>query len=594
MRRSLWLLLLVLFSAALPARATAASSDDFSADSCLGPASARTAVEQLGPVRTVVFDPVSNSFAFVAPCPEGTLSAEEEKNRQYLDRHRLALTTQKIRLLILPYNPLDGSLTLQDSRSQGGIEFSETPIASLPKQQDMKQTAVSSPGNAPSPKRPPVNTPPPTAPPSSSNSKSSKNSKKSAPPSPQSQAQAQPVMDLKVTVEQWIKTLEEVNGNMRSLQFKSSCVHDHLQEIPIHISRKLAMENSSPFSLAKDVTFNAVILEAKRRTQLITADPYESCFASRQSLDQDAEALEKSFLQVSQQVDKLGNTTDRISQIASKLVGTTPPSGISQADWAKQVVEYQQTATTFENHQKEIEAERKDLSLQIGNMRGDADNFKKILNSAAFQLQRHIYNPLASGESLTIVITRSEVKAADGKATVVSKQSNAVEIRSAPVYTIRFGTGIVVSGLRDPSFKTGTDPNDSSKKTILFDDQGQNQVLPALFVHHYWGRRSPLLKPTFFERFMPTFSLGIPLAKADLLQQVLFGLDWELVPGLELNLGAHWGKVNALNSPYHVGGPEIPSTLDVTTIQQKQFRTAFYAGIVLNSDSFTSFFGQQK
>ncbi len=242
----------------------------------------------------------------------------------------------------------------------------------------------------------------------------------------------------------------------------------------------------------------------------------------------------------------------------------------------------------------EVEKELKDLSAAIAVVRRGSDDFKRMMNSPAFTLQRSIYPPLASGESITFTITRSAVVGSDGKAKLTPKQTAVLEVRSAPVYTVRFGTGIVVSGLRDPSFKVGDDPKDSSMKIILFDDQGQNQVLPGLFIHHYWGRRSPLLLPSVFERFMPTFSLGIPVAKTDLLQQVLFGLDWELVPGLELNVGAHWGKVNGLNNGYHVGGPPVPQDLDVTTIQEKRFRTAFYAGIVLNGDTFSNFLGQRQ
>ena len=324
------------------------------------------------------------------------------------------------------------------------------------------------------------------------------------------------------------------------------------------------------------------------------SDVYQSCFDSKQPLEKDAKVLEEEFVKVNKSTGELETQTNRISQLVQQLAGTKAPASITAEDWKSRVAAYQQAVAALESHQEEIDAERNDLLSQVNNVRGGADDFKKILTSSAFQLQRRVYSPLASGESISFVFTRSEVKSSDGATTLVPKQSNTLEIRSAPVYAIRFGTGVVVSGLRDPSFKTADDPNNSKKKTILVDDEGQNQVLPAIFVHHYWGRRSPLLKATPFERFVPTLSLGIPLAKADVLQQVLFGLDWELMPGLDLNLGAHWGKVNALNSGYRVGGPEIPSTLDVTTIQKKRFRTAFYAGIVLNSDSFASFIGQQK
>jgi hypothetical protein len=618
MRRRVWLVLLALISAAFPAWAGCGTcDDDFTADSCLGSANALTAVGRLGPVRMVVYDPVSNSFAFVIPCSDalsqGGMSTEDIRNRQYLDGHRLTLTTQKIRLFIMPYNPLDGSLTLQDSRSQGGVEFTETPVASLPKVPEAKQTADSAPGNAPPPEVPSMvkkgslkqtlinalsqSTKKPVSSTGTKNSGGKKASASNAavqntPSQLDSQRVIDQIGDLEKAIENWNIALGRVNSAMAQLQFDSNCVHTHIQEMPIKISRKLSTEGRT-FSLAQDVSLAALKVEAQRRTKLLESESFESCFASSQTLEQDAKSLEKTFLEVSGKVNDLETLTESLSDLVQKLKVATPPSGFTADTWKEQVAPYQDTATAFEDHEKEIEAERNDLLQQVDNTRGEADNFKMILNSSAFQLQRYIYNPLANGESITFVVTRGEVKSADGKTTVVAKQTNTLELRSAPVYTIRFGTGIIVSGLRDPSFKAGPDPNDAKKKTILFDDQGQNQVLPALFVHHYWGWRSPLLTPTRFERFMPTVSLGVPLAKTDVLQQVLFGLDWELMPGLDLNLGAHWGKVNALNNGYQVGDP-IPSTFDITTIQQKRFRTAFYGGIVLNTDSFASFFGQRQ
>ena len=85
-----------------------------------------------------------------------------------------------------------------------------------------------------------------------------------------------------------------------------------------------------------------------------------------------------------------------------------------------------------------------------------------------------------------------------------------------------------------------------TERRILFNDEGNGKVLPGLFLHHYWGRKSPLLRKTAFETFMPTISLGIPLSEANVFTQFLLGLDWEITTGFEVNVGYHFGKVNAL------------------------------------------------
>ncbi len=101
-----------------------------------------TAVARLPAARFVVFDPVSNSFAFVSPCVPtgGKVLSSDEKNVERLDRRRLALTTQKISLLIMPYNPLNGVVTLISTLGTG-TEIDETV------KQDQSTTTNTSPAN---------------------------------------------------------------------------------------------------------------------------------------------------------------------------------------------------------------------------------------------------------------------------------------------------------------------------------------------------------------------------------------------------------------------------------------------------------------
>ena len=77
-----------------------------------GNPNARTAIGQLPTVRVVVFDPLSNSFAFVAPCEvtTGTLDV----NRDRMDARRLALTTQALQ----PGGRYPGSAGREQQRSR--------------------------------------------------------------------------------------------------------------------------------------------------------------------------------------------------------------------------------------------------------------------------------------------------------------------------------------------------------------------------------------------------------------------------------------------------------------------------------------------
>jgi hypothetical protein len=609
-RKLLSSLILISAFSSWPTFASPASLGECDAASVANP-HRLTAIGRLPAVRMVVFDPVSNSFAFVEPCRP--LQATASANQQYLDRRRLALTIQKIRLLILPYNPADGALTLDVSTGEG-TESEIMPGAPAATTAKPQTTADSKPGEAKKP-----DTTPPKAPPieeklpSNRETINKKLTDRGVSVSPETvlpgdlrRQQLEVLAFLDDWLEAFGKEADQVNRDLRQFQESANCVHEHIRAVPLEVSRQLSIVRDKPlFTLSRDTTLAEVEEEAERRLAVLQGDLYKICLDSPDSkippLERDAIQLEGRLNKIASDIDGLGRRANALSRNAQLLDPNSPPKGVSADYWKILSSTYQKQIADLQSFVRELQAEQRDLRRQIDGVRGSLDDFRKVMGSPAFQLQRRNYPPLSDGESITFKFERSQVLTEDGKTTVVPAQTGVLELRSAPVAAVRFGTGVVTTSLRSPSFKPGPevdetiDGNTVKVKSILFDDRNDGQVLPGLFIHHYWGLRSPLLSPTLFERFMPTFSLGIPLAKADLLQQVLFGLDWEIVPGLDINLGVHWGKVNALVRGYHVGDPPtLPSTVDITTLQEKRFRSAFYAGIVLNSDSYKSLVGGQQ
>jgi hypothetical protein len=208
----------------------------------------------------------------------------------------------------------------------------------------------------------------------------------------------------------------------------------------------------------------------------------------------------------------------------------------------------------------------------------------------------------------------------DPKATAQPvNDANSIELRSAPTDAVRFSTGVVRSGLRNPQFTTVDAPDTSIDPStgnpvidpatnkspiaheIVFSDQGNGTTLPGVFIHHYWTRRCALLQPTPLERWVPTLSLGLPLAKSAPLEQVMLGLDWELIPGVELNTGLHYGKANQLDKDFKDSkgnplavGSIIPATLDITKLQSQHYTSALYFGISINTEAWTALLGNRQ
>jgi hypothetical protein len=275
------------------------------------------------------------------------------------------------------------------------------------------------------------------------------------------------------------------------------------------------------------------------------------------------------------------------------------------AEWKATKQAYKDTIKSLHDFQDKLTKQADQIRTDLSARGKDRNDLLASLNSAASQMQRFDYPPLKDGESVTFVIKRGTV---DDKTTRSPGKANMIELRSAAADAMRFGLGLTVSGMRNPTFKVGpeedADANGSpfkdasgnpiKKKQLLYDNRNNGEVLPAAFIHHNWLRRSPYVTPTLFERFAPTFSLGIPLAKStDTFDQIMLGLNWELVPGVDFNTGAHFASVTRLAKGHHVGEFN-PVNVDTTNLTNKQFRPALYFGIVLNSDAFTTLSGNRK
>jgi hypothetical protein len=550
---------------------------------------ALTAISQLPSVRVIVYDPVSNSFAFVRPCKAVGGTGTCAKNMETLDRHRLALTVQKIRLLIMPYNPLDGDLTL-DVTDGKGIEFAEIASTGAVTTTTTPAAATGAAGAKPASEspRPKTQKPPVTA---------QIRALDHGPSDPRQAA----VGRVAANVTEYENTaLPAVRRKLGEFHDKADCARDHLQDVALQVSIAFA---ECHFSLAQDRSLDAIISEANRRSDAIKNAAYNSCFQSGNTLDDDVQTLRGKSLEATAALDHLNTLLEARSSDLDYLTGQSAPPKFP-GDWRGWMIAQKKDLDEDRTEVDQLIKEHQDVDKQVAQLRTDDASQRRALSSPARELQRRDYPPLENGGAKTFVIKRGKTVQIDGvkgKAATPTPVATLV-LNSAPTYTLRFGTGVVVSGLRNPTFKvvdeTGLNKTKAASdqtpdKTIEYSDRGKSEVLPALFVHHYWLRRSGLLTPTWFERLVPTFSLGIPLAKTDTLEQVLLGFDWELVPGVEINAGAHWAKRNSLIKGVAVGHP-IPGTLDLSNVQETRFGASFYAGIVLNGDSFATFTGGQK
>lgn len=572
-----------------------------------------TAVSRMPPVRIVVYDPVSNSFGYIAPCASDPTLKDDipnAKNMEMDDRYRLVLTTQKIRLLIMPYNPADGDLTLE-VKPGNGVEYELVPAGSKKTESSSAQETGTSakgkgteavPGSA-------AKTPEAQAiiskKPDVSNafsaqiqsflSLSEKTSGLSnrdllfqESPTDKKDAWQYEMVELETAIESYRESAAKIKVNLSTMIETPSSEFAGVAKDYLAKATNELNSNPNGFTLAADVPFEAVIEEAKRRTCILTKaakevqDLIDSGAKGANSANGIQAAFDGAGADVAQSSIILDAIDDRYSR-ADALAGTDPK-------WKAQKDNYKSTIKKLHDLQASLEKQIGDDKKVLGDLRKNIHADVVPITDASTQIQRFDYPPLHDGESVTFAVHRSTAK--DG-VTREPGHANIIELRSTSVDVFRFGMGVAYSTLRNPTFKPGPEQTTAAGKVkqILFDDQGNGAPLIGAFIHNNWGRKSAFLSPTTQERFLPTVSVGLPVvAKSDhAFDQVLFGLNWELTPGVDLSIGRHWGKVTALQGKKV--GDAIPSNEDIAFYQTKRTARAWYFGVVLNSEIFKTLTG---
>lgn len=552
---------------------------------------ALTAIGRVPAVRIVVYDPVSNSFSYVDPCPRN--------NDQILrDRYHLALTTQKIRLLLLPYNAADGNLLLE-VKTGTGAEFDLLPKAALPAQ---------TPATAEKPRE--ATEAPPVA---SSGDKTQTKAKADAAgrvaetvaAADQGQLSrtwslntqtldnsTNPAGRLLLQLEALIASYREATQQARD---QSHAVADQAQCLDAFRTRMGSGVGQSfaqgDFTLAHDVSFDELERVARARAAALKthedADP--GCAKQKgQSFAATVEDARRQFTAARSSVETAGAILDRAAGTLASLEAQATielpryrGERFNKEAWEKQQQNYENGLKDLRAHHETLEKLRDDAGTLLDTVNTNFLTAMNAFNSAASQIQRFEFPPLHEDETISFIVRRTGV---DAKETRVPGKANMIELRSTPADLFRFGVGAAKTNVKDPSFRVAA--SDDGKKHIVYDDAGNGSTVVAAFVHHNWTRRSPFLTPTWFERFMPTLSMGVPLTDTKaLFDQLLVGFNWELTPGFDFVLGQHFKKVNTLIKGYEIGQV---TTLDTTDIQQKKFRNSWFFGVAMNTDLFTT------
>jgi hypothetical protein len=168
-------------------------------------------------------------------------------------------------------------------------------------------------------------------------------------------------------------------------------------------------------------------------------------------------------------------------------------------------------------------------------------------------------------------------------------------IQMTPVYHGSFNVGFVTTNLANPTYALFDNPANTDEKVVKRSEDGKRTVLTFMATAYTsipiiiekltgadipWNKtysRNFLDDHRLFERFYPAIGVGFT---DKTLENIFYGIDWEVTRGLGVFAGWHRGKINTYNAPPDFKFSEtVTSEAEFNLRSDRQWKTKFAIGI---------------
>ncbi|HOZ76002.1 MAG TPA: hypothetical protein PLI38_12180 [Flavobacterium sp.] len=175
----------------------------------------------------------------------------------------------------------------------------------------------------------------------------------------------------------------------------------------------------------------------------------------------------------------------------------------------------------------------------------------------------------------------------------------------SPTYHGSFDVGLVRTELNNPTYSLVNAPT-GDFQTVKITDTGKSTGVVTVMASFYYspvimleklaGKKFPFYKTNgrnflddheFYERFYPTIGVGV---NEKAFQNLFYGINWEIVRGLSLFGGWHYGKVNDFGLPAYVEGLPVTAS-QFEYYKRTRWKTDSAFGIKLDLLVFKGLFG---
>ena len=184
-------------------------------------------------------------------------------------------------------------------------------------------------------------------------------------------------------------------------------------------------------------------------------------------------------------------------------------------------------------------------------------------------------------------------------------------IKMTTVYNISMDVGLINSHLENPTYQLQPSPADPTQNVVKKSNGGDRGIItvmatfytsPVVLFKKYiqkknipnykiWGRNY-LDDHSLFERIYPSLGVGFT---DNTLQNLFYGINWELVRGGALFIGGHYGVVNTFSAPANfVYGQTTMTQADFTLRQNTEWKSGFAIGFKVDVKVVTSLFGSKN
>jgi hypothetical protein len=290
-----------------------------------------------------------------------------------------------------------------------------------------------------------------------------------------------------------------------------------------------------------------------------------------------------------------------LDQYGNSLFGTIP-QGIADRQYVVHV--FYLTGSANDLHIYDIKKTKGTFSPALNYLNSD---IKKSTESeaAAGKISEYtwVHREFILGTSTSDIefeLTNTTIQSADAPYAFKNEKAATYTINMTPTYHGSFNVGFVNSHLENPSFELVENPANSDEEVVKKTGAGNRGIMtvmatvytsPIVLIEKLfkadipWNKtygRNFLDDHKLFERFYPVLGVGFT---DKTLENIFYGMNWEVTRGAGLFFGWHWGKVNTFRTD---GGFEFEKTptgqaeFDLRT--NEQWKTRFSIGF--NIDPF--------